>query len=533
MMSSSRVLKLLIGLSVVCISYSAYFARAQYPGFDAPGTGASAGSTVGIAAVEKEVDGGAIPVGASSQVVLLFRNEGAQPVQTGKINLYPSSNVTGTVTLNQCVVEPLEAGAECAIAISVKGLQAGAWRMEMLMLHSGRSRLVTSTLSGSIELNADATNLIASDIETVPDEIDFGSLSTGQALVEPVLLRNIISTPVKIEDVTVSAAAQSGFEIESQCDVLQPGQACLATVKWSPQQKGLASGVLIVKHDGPTAVSSVPLTGDYNPDEIDQAEIFPDAVPGKGLLVASQTEIDFGEDIISASTITVSLVNTGDTSLTLKDIKIAGADGGLSFGSGGCREGLVLEPIEACPLTVTWSPTRVGEILDDVQVVHSGARGILVLPVRGNAEAIVSQDQKAIVLSKQPTKVIESEDVTTKRPPPRAEPQKSENVVVNASGALDGLKITSFSAKRAIVNGPGGSRLIFDKEPVMLGGVMWDVDITKSGIEFSQNDDRVLLLFDRSLSSLNRGTIQSSRDLSLTTNSNNTDSNDRNNRNNN
>ena len=75
---------------------------------------------------------------------------------------------------------------------------------------------------------------------------------------------------------------------------------------------------------------------------------------------------------------------------------------------------------------------------------------------------------------------------------------------MNAASALDGLVITSFSATRAIVNGPGGSRLVFDGEPIMLGGVMWDVNIQKNGIEFTNEESRVLLLFDRSLSSVSR-----------------------------
>ena len=184
----------------------------------------------------------------------------------------------------------------------------------------------------------------------------------------------------------------------------------------------------------------------------------------------------------------------------------------------GCTSGLALEPIEACPLTLTWSPTRVGVLLDDVQIRHDGARGILVLPIRGNAESVVSQDQKAIILTEETTHVIGSDDVTTASRSSEAEPvsQKTEKstksqtrTVANAASALDGLKITSFSSTRAIVNGPGGSRLIFNNEQVMLGGVVWDVNIQGNGIEFSNGKDRVLLLFDRSLSSLNRISGQS------------------------
>lgn len=503
-------------LTLVGGSFSAY---AQYPGFDAPGSRVSGGGAVGLVPVESNIDGGTIPLGASAQVVVLFRNEGARPVETGKINLYPSSNVAASVSLNQCSMEALPSGAECAIALSVKGLQAGAWRLEMLMLHSGRTRLVTATLSGSVEANGDSADKLSSDIETIPDELDFGSLASGQALVEPVILRNITSNPIKISDLFINSSAHSGYTVETECEELQAGEACIATVTWSPQQKGPATGVLVIKHSGATGVASVALAGDYAPDDVDEAEIFPDAVPGKGLLVSSQTEVSFGNAVSSASTITVSLVNVGDSALTLNGIKLSGSDNGLSVGANGCAEGLVLEPIEACPLTLTWSPARVGALLDDIQVSHDGARGILVIPVRGDAEEVVSQNQKAIVLTtSSPTRVIGRDDVTSKPNNTGRNSGATQGaraykapVVANAASALDGLKITSFAATRAIVNGPGGSRLIYDNEQIMLGGVVWDVNIQRNGIEFSNGADRILLLFDRSLSSLNRIAGQSSQ----------------------
>ena len=83
-------------------------------------------ATAGMVPVQSPIDGGAIAIGASSQIVVLFRNDGAQPVQTGQINLYPSSNASASVSLNQCAGDPLPSGAECAVAISVKGLQAGS-----------------------------------------------------------------------------------------------------------------------------------------------------------------------------------------------------------------------------------------------------------------------------------------------------------------------------------------------------------------------------------------------------------------------
>lgn len=505
----------------LCLSlgFSAGDAKAQYPGFGDPGSrqGGAAGAGDGLAPVAPTIDGGTIPIGATAQVVVRFRNDGTQPVQTGLIRLYPSSTVSGTISLDQCKEAPLESGAECAIALSVKGLQSGPWRMEMLMSHSGRTRLVSATLSGSVESGEEGADKLISDIEVIPDEVDFGALNEAQTLVESVILRNITSTPINISDIFIDTSEQAGYSLKTECKSLQAGQACIAVVTWSPKMRGRSSGVLVVKHDGPAALASVSLKGEYTPEEVKSAQVFPEAVPGRGLLVSSQTDIDFGADVQTASTMTVSLVNAGDAPLNIKDIRISGVDNGLSFKGDGCQPGTLLAPIEACPLTVTWSPTRVGALLDDVQVVHDGARGVLVLPIKGGSTSTVSQDQKAIVLSggipAQPTMIIppESEDTPELQAARAAAAAQNAAMVtpisyggVNPASVLDGYKITSFALDKAIINGPGGSRIVFDNEEVVLGGVPWFVVIQKNGIEFLHQGQRILLLFDRSLSSINR-----------------------------
>lgn len=518
---------LLVALFVLGASGSA---QAQYPGFSDPGARqAGVGGSGGLVPVDEEVDGGVIPTGASSQVVVRFRNEGSQPVETGIIRLYPSSTVSAQTTMNQCKERALDPGAECAIALSVKALQIGAWRVEMLMSHTGRTRLVTATLSGQVESAGDGSEELSTDVEMIPKELDFGSADVAQALVEPVILKNITSQTVEIQDIYIDASESSGYQLTTDCQELEPGQACIATVSWSPKVKGASSGVLVVKHSGPTGLSSVIVKGEYQPSTVAQAEIFPEAVPGKGLLVSSQTEIDFGDGVVTASTITVSLVNAGDTPLTLSDVRISGSDNGLSFREGGCAKGMVLDPIEACPLTLYWSPSRSGAILDDIQVVHDGARGILVLPVRGEADAPVSQNQKAIVLSEQPILLDSSsssrdsdyderndEDDPVVAENKRAAKNQRAGVesasysygggsIANPASVLDGYKITSFAKRRAIISGPGGSRIVYDGEEMVIGGLPLLVDIQRNGIQFeTPQGQRVLLLFDRSLSAIRR-----------------------------
>ncbi len=519
MRQKGYVLLNLLALTVCAVMACGAFAPAfAQSAFDDPAArsagGKAGGSLVPVAPV---VDGGSVSVGATAQVVVLFRNDSARPVETGAIQLYPSSTVSANVSLNQCDKEPLPAGASCAVALSVKGLQAGNWRIEMLMRHSGRARIVTATLSGVVDAGEGGGNEFISDIEAIPNDLDFGELTTSQPVIKAIVLRNITSETVDINAIYVEAAEQAGYSLRSDCGTLEPGQACIVTLTWSPVLKGQATGVLLIDHTGPTTVTSVPLTGEFNPDSSDEAEVFPEAVPGKGLLVASQSTIDFGADIETTSAITVSLVNVGDAALTLGEVDLAGSDNGLSLNKKGCVPGTVLEPVEACPLTVAWSPVREGAIIDDIQVIHDGARGILVLPVRGESTGVISQDKKAVRLGGATTVGTLASTGSS-----GGKSDKEEFIVirdndVDPASVLDGFVVTSHSSKRAIIAGPGGSRIVFDGEEVVVGGFLWYVNIRTSGVEFRSGPDKVLLLFDRSLSSVNRVTGQSSSSTSSST----------------
>ena len=99
--------------------------------------------------------------------------------------------------------------------------------------------------------------------------------------------------------------------------------------------------------------------------------IFPEAVPGAGLLISSQEEMDFGE-ITNEASMTLSLVNVGDSALQLKDISLASSDTGLAITHTGCVAGSVLAPVEACPLTLAWSPVRAGELIEDFRSIMMG-----------------------------------------------------------------------------------------------------------------------------------------------------------------
>lgn len=450
-------------------------AEAQFNAFKDPTSTGNAAGGVDFKAVNENIQAGRLDVGSTSYVVVLFRNEGGAPIKVGKVNLYPSSGVVANVALNQCEESPLTADAQCAITLAITGLQAGAWRVEMVIDHDGRTRISTAAVTGEVNASEDEDKL-KTDIETIPEIVDFGTVAGGVDQVRSVILRNRTSEKIKLSEIKMEAAAQAGFSAQSTCgEFLNAEELCLVMVKWAPSVKGAAQGVLMVRNSSKTGLAQVEVKGTLETEAVTSATVFPDAMPERGLLISDTEDIDFGTTVEGASAITISLVNTGAFDVELKGIKLAGSDNGFSFSRSGCQVGTVLKQGDACPLTLSWYPSRVGAAIDSLQVAHTGARGILILPIKGTATKAVSRDSSAI------KKGDGDEGSETDAP------------------VLDGYTITSHSGSRAVINGPVGSIVVRDGEDVIIAGAKWTVTITTAGVILTSDEDEIMLLFDRAL----------------------------------
>lgn len=479
--------------------------------FDDPGARTSSGAAGDLRPVNDKTTG-SVSLGSSTQVVVLFKNEDSKPIKVSGVSLYPSSNVTATVGENQCSEAPILPGEICASTILVKGLQAGNYRIEMLVRHNGRTKMLTATLDGAVESSGDQQQDIIGDIEVKPADIDFGTLTQSRIQLRPIVMRNVTSTPVTIKDVTINAGENSGFSVIADCGELATGAACIATIKWVPQQAGPSSAMAVINHDGPTRISTVALKGEYNPADSAAAQFFPQAIPGRGLLISSQEKIDFGSSVGQPSSMTVSLVNNGDSPLKINSIRLSGAKSGLDIAPRGCASGTVLEPIEACPLTLTLTPQREGSIFDDVQISHDGARGILVIPVRGSTVqgdgssggfgsggALMTDEQL-----RNSVMPLSLDDITGDSGSTGGSSVQTKGALTNA---LNGYKITSFSKDRVILTKDGAGKILYNGRQVLLDGILVNVAIQKNVIEFTYQGERAFLHFDGSFGSLDQSAI--------------------------
>lgn len=579
MILSMRKIMTVAGVTLLAFANVVPAAAQGFNAFKDPAPASSgSGMTSGpdLKASVQTIQGGRITSGATSYIVTLFKNNGTAPVRVTGINLYPSSNITAKVSLNKCGEGELPPEAECAVTIAVTALQVGAWRIEVLLDHSGKTRLATAVVTGDADGVAGRTDdQVKPDIEATPAKVDFGTATGGVPARRAVNLRNRTQDPVSIKGVRFDIADQAGFTMTPECpDVLQSGETCSISITWSPVIKGSTQGVIFVNHSGKSAMTQIDVAGTFQPATTSSATTYPESVPDRGLLIADKDQIDFGSDIKGAAAVTASLVNTGSTDLVIKAIRLSGSDNGLSIARIGCKPGMVLAPVEACPLTVNWVPSREGEIIDDLQIVHSGTRGILVLPIRGSAPEAVSRESFAMrgnAVSRMldaprstsgPVELVippASNDGAVKKPASTVPPPKegindpsyaSVPAIVSAIGnyeeddsanvsltpVLDGYKVTSHSLERAVINGPVGSIIVRDGQDVVVAGVRWTATIVTSGVILSNGQDEILLVFDRSLKPVrNNTTTNSSSSSSTSTNStdSNTNSNSNSNSNNN
>jgi hypothetical protein len=423
---------------------------------------------------------------------------------------------SGFTYKSQCP-ETLAPEGICSVIVTWQPTAKGLAQGVLAVQHSGRGGLVQSDLKGSFQPPPaeEAAKETEGKIQATPESLDFGSSPGGISAVRSIILTNNSGKDVDIKGVVLNVPEQSGFSDKSECpSTLAAGKACNIVVTWVPTAKGVAQGVLVVQHTGKSGMTQVDIKGSLQPELGKSAAIYPEIVPDRGLLVSDREKIEFGSNIKEESAITTTLVNAGNSALTLKSLSLSGVEDDVDLSDAGCAPETVLKPGEACPLTISWLPTHPGAILDSLQIMHTGARGVLVIPVGGSADASVGKDTEAMASGS----LVKGESAN--RGGAVGVPAADGGRVAIASGASQGsaqgarlmkmmfsdYTVTSHSTTRAVIDGPKGGLVVRDGEAVIIEGIQCMVSIVPAGVILSSEGDKVMLPFDRSLRLLNQAT---------------------------
>jgi len=420
-------------------------------------------------------------------------NNSAEDVEIWDVDL-DVADKSGFSYKSQCP-EMLSPGESCSIVVTWQPTTAGLAQGVMVVQHSGKNGMSRAEIKGLYQLadkGPDGKPATEGKIEATPASLDFGSSAGGISAVRSVIVSNGTPESVDIKGVVLDVPEQSGFSSKSECpQTLAAGKSCNIVVTWLPTVKGTAEGVLIVQHTGKSGMTQIDVKGTLQPQEGKTAALYPEITPNRGLLVSDKEKVDFGASVKKASAITMTLVNSGSAALTLKGMELSGVEDDLEVADDGCAPETVLQPGEACPLTLSWDPEHGGSMLDSLRITHTGARGVLVIPVSGTADAtvgVVATDPGASAPGKSssgtPSPIISIGHETP----------------MSMKATLSGYTVTSHSASRAVLSGPNGGQVVRDGENIILEGIDCTVTIVPTGVILSNKSDKVKLPFDSALS---------------------------------
>lgn len=203
-------------------------------------------------------------------------------------------------------------------------------------------------------------------ISVSPAALNFGGQGVGTTSpAQKMTVSNATNVPFSI----TGAVASGTFTATNNCGTLQPGANCTVSVKLSPSAASAQTGTLTITDSTRTSPEIVPLIGT--------------GVSGP-FLTASPSRYTFPPQLVgttSSSPVAVQLVNTGNASLTLNSVGIAGTNGPDFGQTNNCSGSLAAGA--SCTVNVTFTPAVGGLRTANISVSDSVSTPLLV-PIFGS-----------------------------------------------------------------------------------------------------------------------------------------------------
>ena len=211
-----------------------------------------------------------------------------------------------------------------------------------------------------------------------PSSINFGNVPLGSGATQSVAVSNSGGQSLTLSRASISG---TGFSLSGVAFpvTLSPGQSLNATVVFSPQSAGTATGSISLTYSGTSRhhdwrfnnspVLTVPLSG---------------TGASSGLVVANPSSVSFGSLLVGNSqTQTVSLTNSGGTSVTVSQATTQGS----SFSVNGLTLPVTLPAGWSTSFSVTFAPQTAGAANGNIAFASNASNSTLNLPLSGSATA--------------------------------------------------------------------------------------------------------------------------------------------------
>jgi hypothetical protein len=317
--------------------------------------------------------GVAVPVNPASSLSpnATTQNFGNRTVGSASFKNIKLTN-TGTTTLNISQMTVAGPGYTATGITAPTTLLAG----QNVTVRVGYSPTVMEASTGSATVVSDAVNSpamisisgtgVQALIAVVPTSVSFGNVSVGVTNTQSVTVRNPGTATLTISQATVSG---SGFTVSGITLplTLAAGASSAFTVSYAPTSSGNTTGALTLTSNAPASPLSAALSGS--------------GIAQVRTLSSNPTALNFGSlNQNTSASQSVILTNTGNASVTISQLNIAGA----GFSDSGISLPITLAAGQSTSFNAIFDPTTSGNLSGSATVVSNATNSPMSIAFSGS-----------------------------------------------------------------------------------------------------------------------------------------------------
>ncbi len=304
------------------------------------GTGVAA--TVTVSATPSSLNFGTVNAGSSSAKSVTLANGGNSSVTISQIVVsakdVKASGVTTPLTLTPGQTAALSLTFAPTASETVTG-----------------NVTVTSTQGSSAVVPVNGTGVQAG-LTVTPANVGFGNVTVGSPNSQTIQLSNTGSGVLTITQLSVAGSGFTTSSVNLPIS-LNPGATTNFNAQFAPQGAGAANGSISLVSNSPSSPNAISLSGT--------------GIAASLTLSMSPSSLAFGTvNTGSSAQQTISINNTGNSSVTISQITVSGA----GFSLGGAGTPVTLTASQSMQVTVQFNPT-VGGTVNGTVTVTSNASG--------------------------------------------------------------------------------------------------------------------------------------------------------------
>jgi P pilus assembly chaperone PapD len=302
---------------------------------------------------------GNISVGSSGSQSATISNTGNSSVTISAITLAGTGFKDSSVSLPAT----LAAGQTLSLPIVFAPAICGA--------SSGSATIVSNATNSPITISLSATG-VQPLITVVPTSVSFGSVTVGVTNTQTITVKNPGTANLTITQASLSGSgfADSGISLPV---TVAPGASSSFTLSFDPTTASATTGALTLASNAPTSSLSVALSGT--------------GIAQTRVLASSSTSLSFGSLTLQTSASqAVTLTNTGNSSVTISQLTVAGA----GFSYSGLTFPVTLAAGQSASFNAIFDPTTPGSMSGSVTVVSNASNSPQTIALSGTGAAPVT-----------------------------------------------------------------------------------------------------------------------------------------------